>query len=79
MRDIQKVLSAMLAKVPEGEAELRYRLGKIAESAHYTAPDAMAVRWHQALTVLVDLIGEEPTESWQVEVARIFKGDDDVC
>ena len=49
------------------EEQLRFEAG-------FSAPEAMGPQWHRVQDLLIREIGA-PTEPWQQDVARIFRGD----
>ena len=74
-RDVTEVIDAMLAHVPPGMA-LRAELAKLRTDACYLAPECMAVAWARGTNLLGAELGPEPpTDGWQAEVVRIWKGD----
>lgn len=62
----------MLSKVPSSEQNFIHRLGKIQNSASYTAPEMMIDRWYELSVALEYEFGESPKEDWQWEVANIL-------
>ena len=72
-RDLVDVIDRMLELIPDSEHDLRKKLASVQDSAHYTPPDGMAIRWEQLLKVLWNNLGA-PVAGWQVQVARLFGG-----
>lgn len=73
-RPIWAVLKAIKTRIPqefEARAGLLNMLADIADSAAYTAPEAMHMRWTQAAACLQSYLGD-PTDGWKAEIAGIF-------
>lgn len=77
MRDLFKVMDAILAIVPSDFPGLRGDLEKRRASLIYTAPECMGDRWHEVGHILASHIeiDWENMLDWQREIARIWKGD----
>ena len=73
MRDLSKVIDAMLEHVPASEARLVDKLKSVRNSSLYTAPEVMGAVWRSVQNLLVCHVGE-PTETWQHKVHDIFVG-----
>ncbi len=73
MRDISKVIDAMLEHVPASEVSLVAKLKSLRNKSLYTAPEAMSIVWLGAMNVLQTQVGE-PKEPWQHKVHDIFVG-----
>ena len=73
-RDIIEVIDRLLGIVPEGETGLRAGLNSVKQSALFTAPEMMTIRWRRLGEVLQEEIGQ-PREPWQVEVGEIVRGE----
>ncbi len=76
-RDISKVIERIVAEIPAGKhEEMRHRLAAITESAQFTPPEGMGVRWQQLQRVLEDDLPMPPVEPWQVKIGRIVRGEE---
>jgi hypothetical protein len=74
-RQIDNVLGAILAIIPEEETTLIARLEDVLDSARYTPPDAMSVRWYGAAEVLEEHLGRiSKHNDWQRQVFNIWLG-----
>jgi hypothetical protein len=74
VRPIWLVLKAIKTRVPpdfEKRADFLNQLNEIEDSAAYTAPEAMPMRWKQVAWTLEAFLGE-PVELWKQEIAGIF-------
>jgi hypothetical protein len=72
MRDIRTVINEIRTHVPANERPLLYDLEDIYSSASYRAPEIWYVDWETLQHVLLNRIGEVPSEEWQFEVLSIF-------
>lgn len=73
-RPIWAVIKAIKTRVPQDFAEragFLNSLSDIADSAAYTAPEAMHMRWNQTAACLQSYLGD-PTDGWKAEIAQIF-------
>lgn len=78
-RPIWAVIKAIKTRVPDDFAEragLMNSLNDIADSAAYTAPEAMYTRWTQTAACLQSYLGD-PTDGWKAEIAGIFANEID--
>lgn len=73
-RNISTVIDAVLTEVPTYHMHLRQRLGVIRNSAIYTSPEAMHLRWADLAATLGEHLPNPPVEPWQVRVDEIMRG-----
>ena len=73
-RDLVEVLENVLRAIPPRESDLRAMLDDVLDSARYTPPEGMYVRWNAALAILETEVGA-PVTGWQKQIAKIFKGE----
>jgi hypothetical protein len=76
-RNLCEVIDKLLPFVREGEncGDAADQLSKIAESAAFTAPEMMGVRWQAAQNVLVENIHADHPK--RAEIARIWNNTTD--
>jgi hypothetical protein len=77
MRNIIVVIDEMLKLIPEDFDEgFIIGLKEIQDSAFYTAPEAMGIRWQTGVELFEDYFGENVEEltDWQKQVLRIWIG-----
>jgi hypothetical protein len=75
-RHLPDVIAQLLAQIPETEAtkRLRTRLESVRQSAAFTPPENMWIKWRTVGEILLDEIGLSPTEPWAVVVRGLFVG-----
>lgn len=73
MRDLTKVIDAMLTEIPETESELRTQLEAAKSTFAYSAPEVMGACWRRVADVLQEQIGD-PRDDWHMRVADVFSG-----
>lgn len=74
-RPIWAVIKAIKTRIPtdwDARAGLLNMLSDIADSAAYTAPEAMHTRWIQAAACLESYLGDPTSAPWKTEIAQIF-------
>lgn len=72
MRDIQKVIEAMLKHVPEDENDLRTEMKRISRDAAYRAPELHQGLWGQLQHVLAACLGQGDLPEWGHKVGRLL-------
>lgn len=77
MRDIVRVIDAVLAEIPADEYatgdSLRLYLGSIKDMAAYYPPECAYYYWRKGTEALEDVISI-PIKPWQQRVADIWSG-----
>lgn len=74
MRNIIKVIQRIIDYIPDDfkdKEELTKELNNRGESASYTAPEAMFLRWQEVSYILGTYLGEIDTP-WKQKIADIF-------
>ena len=69
-RDCTKVITAMLAEVPEAKVEFKKALEWNFNDAQYKAPEEN-LQWHRTMQTLVKYI-PAPAQDWEFKVLSIF-------
>jgi hypothetical protein len=73
MRDFIKVLDQMLSHVPSTETVLIHELKSRQDSASYTPPEDMRMRWIEVAHILYASFGDETTlTGWQRTVVDFW-------
>lgn len=74
MRDIIKVITEMINKIPSTEIEFLSQLNNLIDSCKYTAPEMIGLRWEQLTEIVNEYIVVEPESlnEWQRNVISIF-------
>lgn len=76
MRNIATVIGLIIRQIPdtwEQKNDLQSALLDVVDSANYTAPESMSVRWQQMSELLEDYLGD-PTEQWKKDIGLIVSG-----
>lgn len=74
MRDITKIIEAMLEHVPEDCAELRAGMEKVSRDSMFRAPEDQGRSWARLTLVLRDYFGEGDLPEWGHAIGRILSG-----
>lgn len=76
MRDLPKIIDAILAVVPPGHDQLVAGLESLQRSARYAAPELQTGLWCGAVSLLRCHLGcEVPEDGWKLKVHQIMKGE----
>lgn len=73
-RDFFAVIKDIVGVVPESEVGLRRQLVNCYDSACYTPPEGMLIRWYQLAGILDDALGDAEDKdlpAWAVTVRKI--------
>lgn len=73
-RNLVSLLGDVVGLIPPEQAELRHTLLEIRQSARYTAPEMMPLRWRMAHEAIAKVIGDSPQAGWQQRVAETWGG-----
>lgn len=79
MRSILTVIDTMLMEIPVEEGEFRDSLKSVYQSAAFSAPELMALRWRTGAEVLSDYISQDEKDwtDWQRRVVAIWMGENE--
>lgn len=79
MRDLTKVIEAMLKHIPVEQVEFRLVLEHISKQSVYTAPEIMPHRWQDAeMAVNAALPPPDKLSDWQRKVVDIWTGKEQI-
>lgn len=80
-RNIETVIDSILELFPDCKGDeycypiLREKLEKVKDSARYTAPEAMGIRWAHLCESLSKFLPIPPKEEWQIKIGQIVRGE----
>jgi len=72
MRSLYEVIDQIIKEIPKKEEGFIISLKSRRESALYTAPEVMSLRWGEVSTILGIYLPKKLTEDWHFKVVSIF-------
>lgn len=74
MRDLPQLIESMLLFVPQEEKAIIEKLKNVQQSALFSAPELMPIRWSSLQEVLMEFLSEfnSETPEWKIIIASLF-------
>lgn len=75
MRNLNEVIDQIVNELPENMTELKADLAKISESAFFTPPEGMYLRWRDVGLLLDSALGNPTGVAWKEAVQKIINSE----